>query len=141
MEMKCSERGLGIVILFLALFALAGCSLAAKDPLEGTNWLLTDLAGTKPVEGTTLTAEFSDGQIGGSAGCNSYGGSYEVKGDKLEVGDLMSTMMACMDEGVMEQEQAYLGYLQNAASFEITDTGLKILTENGAELTFAPAVE
>ena len=126
--------------MILGIFILAGCSLTARgDSLEGTSWTLTSLAGSQSMEGATITVQFSNGEISGSSGCNSFGGTYDVKGDKIETAELVSTLMACTDSGVMDQEQAFMAYLQDTQSFEVGEGQLKIITADGAELLFVPA--
>ena len=79
---------------------------------------------------TEITAEFvsSEGTVKGSAGCNSYFGSYELEGSQLSIpGPIGATEMYCVEpEGVMEQEQEYLATLQLAESYEINDDELTI---------------
>jgi heat shock protein HslJ len=101
--------------------------------LEGTTWTLestVDAEGqvTAVLPDSQITAEFQDGELNGSAGCNNYFGGYEVAGNELAIpGPLGSTMMMCdAPEGVMEQEQAYLALLQQAATFEVTEELLLI---------------
>jgi len=122
----------------MLLLLVSACGIIAeKDPLDGTSWTLTAYQNTKPIEGTTLTAEFSDGQIRGSAGCNSYFASYEVNGDSITIGDAGWTLMACMDpEGVMEQEQIFIQSLQGAQHFTLEDGQLMIFQSDGEALTF-----
>ena len=53
----------------LGILLLAGCGMLSRaSSLEGTSWTLVDLAGTPPIEGTTVTVEFAEGNIGGSIG-------------------------------------------------------------------------
>jgi heat shock protein HslJ len=80
---------------------------------------------TRPIPGTTITATFEDGQVRGSAGCNSYFGSYQVNGDKISVGQMGITEMACLEpEGVMDQELMFVGFLGDAKTFRFGDGGL-----------------
>ena len=65
---------------------------------------------------TEITAEFLGDQVAGSSGCNRYTASYTVTENYIKIGPIASTMMAC-PEPVMEQEQEYLQRLQNADSF------------------------
>jgi heat shock protein HslJ len=52
----------------------------------------------------------------------------------------VSTLMACVDEGLMQQETRYLAALQGADSFEIRNNQLVIWYEAGqAQLFFIPA--
>ncbi len=95
------------------------------DPLTGSHWLLVSL-GAAGEEATVLvdsevTLQFVEaGHAGGSAGCNSYGGEYQIEDGAISFGPLVSTMMACADEALMEQEGRYLMALQSAGAFELS---------------------
>ncbi len=147
------------VAILVALVMLTGCTITlppvgtpeatpatalpgnGNDALAGTSWVLTGLgidAGIPVVAGSTLTLDFSaDGQAGGNAGCNSYGGDYTVAGETINFGQLVSTLMACTDTGVMDQEQAYLAALDSADRFAIVGDQLTIGYDNdNSMLTF-----
>jgi len=52
-----------------------------------------------PKTSKPVTLMLDGGRIGGSDGCNSYGGSYRMEGSQLVLtSPLMSTMMACSEE-------------------------------------------
>ncbi len=131
--------------VFLAISATALILSACASPagsttaLPGTKWELVTLSGAAPVQGTSLTLFFgNDGQAGGDAGCNTYGGSYTVKGSSLTFGPMMSTMMAC-EPAIMDQEQAYLKALGETKSYEATAGKLTLKDGSGKELAaFAP---
>ena len=75
----------------------------------------------------------------GSAGCNSYGGSYQIDGDRIFVGEMVSTEMACLDpEGLMEQESYLLEFLGDAQTFQVDEEQLQIFRSDGEALTFQP---
>ena len=131
-------------IVALALTACSPPAVVSADSLEGTSWELTTYGKTKPIEGTTITAKFEEGQVHGSSGCNTYFGSYEVSGGTISVGQIGMTEMACLEpEGSMEQEMVYLQFLGEAKSFLLTDEGLdaslQILGPEGRALTFVRA--
>jgi heat shock protein HslJ len=127
-----------LVGMFLLLMTACGEN-ANKDPLDGTSWTLFAYRKSKPIEDTTLTIAFEDGQISGSAGCNSYFGSYEIKSDIITISETGWTLMACLDpEGVMEQEQLFMEYLQDAQRFTLNDEQLMIFQSEGEALTFIP---
>ena len=127
----------GMILLFLA--ACAGASTGASDPLGGTSWELWAFRKTKPIPGTTFTATFEDGQVRGTAGCNSYGGSYQIDGDRIFVGEMVSTEMACLEpEGLMEQESYLLEFLGDAQTFQVDEEQLQIFRSDGEALTFLP---
>lgn len=71
-----------------------------------------------PVENTDITAQFdSEGKrVTGSSGCNSYFADYSFDSSKcgLEISAIGATKKACLEPGVMQQEQKYFELLQNA---------------------------
>jgi heat shock protein HslJ len=72
-----------------------------------------------PIAGTTLTATFGeDGALSGSSGCNTFNGTYTLDGDAIAIGPLATTMMACPDE-IMAQEQAFLTALTSSAKVSV----------------------
>ncbi|HSR31538.1 MAG TPA: META domain-containing protein, partial [Anaerolineae bacterium] len=106
------------------------------DPLAGTKWQVrsyysaAEVGGmASPLGDTQLTAEFVDGVVAGSSGCNSYSAGYTVDGDSLSIGETASTMMFC--EGLMDQESAFLAAMQSASSFKLETGQLHILNEQG----------
>jgi heat shock protein HslJ len=115
----------------------------AAASLEGMLWKLDSyvnsqgaLVGVLP--DTEVTAEFQDGQVAGSAGCNSYFGTYESDGRSLTLGAIGMTEMYCAPEALMDQEGAYLVALESAASYQIADGRLQIANAGGEiVLTFS----
>ena len=82
---------------------------------------------------------FKGGQIRGSAGCNSYSSIYQVSGDKIRVGEIALTGRACLDpQGVMKQENVFMGFLCNAQTFRLSDGRLQIFRSDGEAITFVP---
>lgn len=118
--------------------------VAAGDPLANSTWQLVTFGPTGEetpvVIDSVVTLAFStDGTAGGNTGCNSVGGDYTVEGDALSFGELISTLMACTDEAVMAQEQAYLVALQGAERFDVTTDQLTIWYDGGSsQLNFVP---
>ena len=51
--------------------------------------------------------------------CNGMGGSYTLDGDKISVGKLIGTMMACADGRLMQLEQAVGAQLPRAQSVQL----------------------
>jgi heat shock protein HslJ len=113
--------------------------------LEGTTWQLTGLhtgtAFASLLADTAITATFAEGTVNGSAGCNSYFGSYSADGSHLAIGTVGSTEMFCGEPaGIMDQEQAYLGALASASSAQIEGNVLTLSDADGLRLlTFVAA--
>ena len=133
-----------IVIVIALAILLAGCSSGTSDSssLEGIRWHLVALEGEQPLAGTAPpSAEFSEGQINGSTGCNHFFGGYEVSGSDMTISDVASTEMACLDpEGLMDQEQAFLSALAAVAGYNLAGERLELLDAGGSVLlAFEPA--
>jgi heat shock protein HslJ len=120
------------VVLATALAACGGSDAAA---IRNTAWELESLTGNGVLPGTTITIEFSEDQVSGSAGCNHYEGTYRAKGDSLSVADVFSTEMGCLEpEGILSQEEAYLTALRAAAGYQTAADRLEIFDEAGAQI-------
>ncbi|MFC2038205.1 YbaY family lipoprotein [Chloroflexota bacterium] len=108
-------------------------NIRAETPLVGledVSWVLDSYGQSGNLQAvlrdTKITAEFKEGQVAGSAGCNRYFGAYELNGRKLSIVEPPGlTRMACPEQ-IMDQEQAYLKALQDAESVEIEDSELRI---------------
>jgi hypothetical protein len=102
--------------------------------LEGTTWLLD-----KTIPGSEVTALFANGQVSGSAGCNTYQGTYRstraAGRNTIELGPLATTRMMC-DEPLMDQEGLYLAALEAATSYRIEGFTLAIVYPGGEMLFY-----
>jgi heat shock protein HslJ len=126
-----------LFILFLAAIALmlVSCGGGGASSLDGTDWVLTSLNGASPLGSFALA--FTDGQVTGKAGCNSYFGDYDQSGDTLSIPMIGITEMYCMDpEGIMDQESLYVGILSRVDTFSTSGTQLRLETGDGAFLIF-----
>ena len=134
--MKSLPVLLTMIFLFIVTFLASSCT-TFSDPLDGSSWTLTSYRKTSPIEGTVITASFSDGNVSGSLGCNHYGTTYQVKGDNISFEVIEMTLMACLEpEGAMEQEQLLAGYLMDVNSFMIEDNRLFLYFDSHEALTF-----
>jgi len=111
-----------------------------QPPLKNTSWELeaygTPSHLTAAIPGKEPTIDFSTSEVNGSGGCNSYFGSYTSDTDgSLEIYDIGSTMMLCMDEDIRDQEQAFLEALAAADNYEVVGGKLRI-TGAGKMLVF-----
>ena len=136
--MKKMYAGFVVLLVMVSLAACGGTNQTVD--LEGSSWLLVAYGGSAPIGMTMPTLAFQDGQVSGNASCNSFGGSYEVKGDSISFGAMFMTEMFCMEpEGVMDQESLYLQLLGSAERFEVSDGQLVLFTATGETLNFIPA--
>lgn len=121
--------------------ASGGDAEASLAPIElaGTSWTLVDLDGTVPANVlASPTLEFrADGNAGGTAGCNTYNGTYTVDDTGITFGPLLSTKKGC-EQPLMMMETTYLNTLQGATSYGVDGAENLVLSGSGT-LTFSPA--
>jgi len=115
----------------LALLAViaAGCTACLgsdfADSVEGS-WQLTE--GTVNGEAIPIldshpiTITFDSEQVGGTASCNSYGGTYHLDGPTISFSNLAMTEMACMPEETMIAEQLYASGLTMVDTLTLDET-------------------
>ena len=137
-------RGL-LIVMSMMLLPLAACEGTASSgghdlarAVEGHGWLATTIGGKQVIAGTSVTLKIEGGRVGGKAGCNGYGGPVEILDDRITFGSLFSTEMACVANGVMEQEQRYLSLLQGATRGDLSSDGALTITTPGGTLEFRP---
>lgn len=141
--MTMRSRWLVAASLALLVGAAAGCGGGDGVQIgggEGTggptgDWVLVEGehdGGEVPiVEGHDITLSVEEERWGGTAACNSYDATVSVDGDRLEIEGLMVTEMACMDDGVMDSESAYLAAFGAVDRYVEEPGGLTL--EDGAQ--------
>ncbi len=134
-------------MLLIPSLLFAGCTgQAPQTRLDGTGWTLTGYMhnGTviSVIPGTMITMDFgAEGKISGSAGCNHYFASSEVKGSGITIGQAGSTEMYCANPGVMEQESVFLTLLGRSTNVIVNSDNLTMSDDHGVViLTFAKTV-
>lgn len=110
--------------------------------LRRTRWQLSSFTSggesMTPLEGAPITLEFSSPMdVGGSGGCNSFGGMYTVEDESISISALASTMMACEDEALMDQEAWFFETLAMVERYNIAAGDLILHTADGM-MRFAP---
>lgn len=130
---------------------LAGCCRVAKatestplgdhgpSSIEGPVWRLASLPGT---DATALASarrqvdiRFDGGRVDGFSGCNQLMGSYTIDRDRVTLGPLAGSMMAC-PEFETALEAAVRKALVGTVGFAVQGTQLRLTAESGAELVF-----
>jgi len=140
------RRSIVVLVTAVAALTIMGCSQpAVSQPaasfggataVPGTSWVLRDLSGVTLGTGVPTIDFGTDGTVSGSAGCNTFNGTYTVEGSSISFGPLASTKMAC-PEADMAVETAFLAGLAGATSWSIQAEMLKL--EGASTLNFTPA--
>lgn len=113
-------------------------------PLRNTYWKLVRLDGQPVTVGARqrephLILSGQGERVSGSGGCNRLMGAYTLDGEKLGFARLASTMMACLGDG-MAQEQRFLQALARVAGYSIRGEQLVMLDAAGQPVASFEAV-
>lgn len=111
-----------------------GCGGPILPPatLAGTSWTFVSIDGAPVAADRPTSLQFDADRMGGSAGCNRFGGSYTVKDGLLTVGPMMATLMACPDPE-MAQEAAVIDLLKVPVGVSFPADGTMVLTGKGGK--------
>lgn len=124
------------------VMTLEAAATVPTKQLEGTTWQLSGVSSggavSSPVADTSVTFSITGDELTGKA-CNTFRGQIRVDGDKLSVGPIASTKMACGKPGEMEQEQKVLNGIQAATTFAIVGDALTLKAADGTSLEFRAA--
>ncbi len=136
---RLTAATLAVALLAAACGGIDVGDAPTDDELVG-EWELT--AGTGPageivlVDGYPITLSIGEDEAwGGTAACNAYGSDVTVDGPRVEITEVFQTEMACVEDGVMEAEAAYLDAYRRATSVEV-DGDVLVLRGDAVELTF-----
>ena len=141
--MKTSARFLLLVLL--GSLSLAACSEsnlsreAHPSTLNGTAWRVVSINGRAPVAGSEPTAAFAAAEVRGSAGCNSYGGSYQYDQSTgaITFGEMAMTAAACLEQARMDVEAMFAKALAQVTSASMDPQGRLVLAGPGGEIVLA----
>ena len=127
--------------------AQAGETVPRAHLLESATWVVQDVRGAdgNPVEGFAtanrpLTLRFAAGRLVVGGGCNAASGSYRVVEGKLIVGPMASTMMACADSALMDQDQRVGSALAVPLALTLDEDPVRLTLQaaGGQTFVFAP---
>ena len=122
-----------LIVGLLTLLVLAACAGGSSASVQGKWKLVSHGSASSQIPAAPdvdTSIEFLDGQLNGNVGCNGFGGEYEVDGDVIKFGPVMSTMMFC--EGpVGDQEMATVAVFQGSASYVLDGDTLTITSADG----------
>lgn len=144
-------------ILFLACLLACTTAACSMSPVAGAATRLSDaalsahpwvleqatradgqpVAALQDKPGKPFALTLQHGRLGVANGCNHMGGQYRLQGDELVIGDLMSTLMACADNRLMDADGAMGEALKGRVRVEMPDAGsLRLTAGNGWTLQF-----
>jgi heat shock protein HslJ len=134
-----------LLLLLLAMPAFAAAPAAtpatatiAADPLDGSQWRLTNIPGrnlTQVPVPRRPTLAFAGGRANGRGVCNLLTATYTLGGPgELRMGRVGGAMTRCVEAQSLERH--YIGQLEDVTGFSIDGDRLVLRTRRGRELQF-----
>jgi heat shock protein HslJ len=129
-------RRLGFALL-VVLVVVAACGGRVRVPrFAEHHWRLVELDGEPVRRGGDERSPYlmfhGDGRVSGFGGCNRLAGTYEANGDRLTLGPLAATKMACAD--VMDIESAFLAALGRVRRWKLESGRLGLFADGNSPL-------
>lgn len=124
------------LLLLTLLFSFSACS-GSFASIEG-EWTLVSYGDASNPTSALPNVETSinfdaNNQIGGTVGCNSFGGEYKLSGNQVTFSGIYSTLMFC--EGTMNQETVFLNILsEQTLNFEVNGNQLTLTSADGLSI-------
>jgi len=119
----------------------SGSTDATLEELTSSAWRPQRLGEMRLDDTTEMYVQFeADGQVSGNAGCNRFFGSYELLDEKLAIGPLGATRMAC-PEPAMSFEITLLELLQSSTTAVTANERLALRNNQGDTIVRLVAIE
>jgi heat shock protein HslJ len=124
-----------LLLILSGIFIFPACShfgASSVDPntLQGTEWVLEDLAGRAVEDRVQSTIVFkTKDQLVGWGGCNRYFTRFRSDGHSIQIGPIGSTRRVC-PAVVMDQEKRFFKALEKANRISMQEPYLLIYSEN-----------
>jgi len=143
----CAQDGAPPPAATAATADTSATAAAGPDALAGHHWRLEsaiDGNGARidalfPGGDHVLTLDFADGRVAVSGGCNGQGGSVTASDGGLEIGQMMSTQMAC-DAPLMQADAAIAALLAQPQQWQVEDSApprLRLVAADGSTSVWA----
>lgn len=129
---------LALPTLAIALLAGCGTTVSLDEPIESQTWRLVSV-GTQPAQRDAdprrdAQLQFDGSRVNGSGGCNRLAGPYQRTGNRLTIGPLAATRMACIEAERSAMESSFFAALQATTGYSRLGTRLTLLDDSGRTL-------
>lgn len=133
--------------MFVIMLLLINACNTAKRPADtgkdisiyGVNWYLRNIrlpSGIMEIKAnaTFINFDVEKKSAAGNGGCNQFGGTYIIEGEKLAVKNVFATEMYCQE--FHSQEENFFRLLQQVNRYDVKDSVLHMYHDNDQLLEF-----
>lgn len=112
----------------------SGSAGTASSPVTGVHWTVDSLT----VDGRTRQAPDSaylrigeDGRVSGNLGCNGFGTTATLKGDRVDFGEIQMTDMGCQKDPMTFEESLTRAFVDDTFTTKVEGDKLTLTTADG----------
>ncbi|MFQ6370755.1 META domain-containing protein [Shewanella sp. YIC-542] len=126
------------LLLMLAFCSVSACQSLTTPPITATqllgDWHIQQINGQPVVDFSPAQLTFAEnGKLSGNNSCNNFFGRYQLQAQQLHLMPAGSTMKACVDV-LMAQEQQVMQLLPQVVTAERQGNQLRLQGSQGATL-------
>ena len=128
------RASVGVALLLVVASVVSGCQVVpgpGEAAIDGTAWRAVAVAGRPVLAEATPTIRFDGDRISGTTGCNTFGGMFDLTGDRITFSELVMTEIGC-GGAVGEQESRFLEALLVVERIEVGGGSLRLVGTQGS---------
>ncbi|MFF1472692.1 META domain-containing protein [Streptomyces mirabilis] len=111
-----------------------GSAGTGSSPVTGVHWsvdTLTTHGRTRQAPDSAYLRIGEDGRVSGNLGCNTFGSTATLKGDRVDFGTIEATDMGCQKDPMSFEQSLSHAYVDNTFTSEVKGDKLTLTTDGG----------
>ncbi|MFD7048363.1 META domain-containing protein [Streptomyces mirabilis] len=111
-----------------------GSAGTGSSPVTGVHWsvdTLTTHGRTRQAPDSAYLRIGEDGRVSGNLGCNTFGSTVTLKGDRVDFGTIEATDMGCQKDPMSFEQSLSHAYVDNTFTSEVKGDKLTLTTDGG----------
>ncbi|MEU9286017.1 META domain-containing protein [Streptomyces sp. NPDC048275] len=134
---------LSVLTLFplaIACGAEAGSDSVGSSPVTGVHWTVDSLTvdgKTSRSPGSAYLKIAEDGEVSGNFGCNGFGSTATIKGDRVDFGEIQMTDMGCPKEPMTFEASMSRTFADDTLTSAVKGDKLTLTTDGGDRVSLS----
>lgn len=112
----------------------SGSAGTGSSPVTGVHWsvdTLTTQGRTRQAPDSAYLRIGEDGRVSGNLGCNGFGTTATLKGERIDFGEIEATDMGCQKDPMTFEETLSRAYADDTFTSEVKGDKLTLTTDGG----------
>lgn len=112
----------------------SGSAGTGSSPVTGVHWSVDSLTvngGTRQAPRSAYLRIGEDGRVSGNLGCNPFGSTATLKGDRVDFGEIEATDMGCQKDRMTFEGSLSRAFADDTFTTEVKGDKLTLITDGG----------